>query len=439
MRLSLLALWLSVATVGCGKPSIKGDPLGNAGKGDMPDAPATPQPGDCGPVSTPRDPSTLPECCAPEGLAHCVPSSEVPASMAAQLNACPESSGICVPDPFIRSGGARPPEMKDCASLNGPGVCLSVCVKLVAQYSALLPQDTCAADERCAPCINPLTNLPSGACEIGKAGAGGTCGPDTPTNPDAPGTPAAPMCPYVGPPLLDPATLPACSVGGAHCVQNSLVPPKMAAQLAACPQAGSSCVPDEFITTAGNFIPPTCASLDGAEGRCLHVAIPQVDAQKGFLPQSTCKVYERCVPCYNPIDGIDTGSCKQSCDPGPTKPKTVFSDCCVDNNVAVGKCVPKEAISATLQKNLDNDTCDENKYLCVPKEHLDSKYVPKACSASGFLIGQYTGVCLSDCLKFGIQGIVLAKGNCADDYKCAPCKNPLTGAATGAPGCPATP
>ncbi len=437
MRLSHLALWISLAAAGCGKPGIMGDPVNGANPGEMPGSSPIAPAGQCGQTATPRDPSTLPECCAPEGLAHCVPSSDVPATVAAQLNTCTGAGGgVCVPDPFIRSGGLRPPEMKDCTSVNGKGVCLSVCIKLVAKYSALLPQDICAADERCAPCISPLDNMPSGACDIGKAPA--SCDPNAPPNPD-PGTPAAPMCPHMGPPVIDPATLPACSVGGAHCVQNALVPAKLASQLAACSQGGSFCVPDVFIASAGNFIPPSCVSLDGAEGRCLHVAIPQVDAQKGFLPQSTCQSFERCVPCYNPIDGIDTGSCKQSCDPGPVKPKVVFSDCCVQNNTPVGKCVPKEAISSQLQKNLGNDSCDANKYLCVPKDNLDPKFAPKACTANGFLVGQYTGVCLSDCLKFGLQGIVLAKGDCANHQKCAPCKNPLTGAATGAPGCPVTP
>ena len=72
----------------------------------------------------------------------------------------------------------------------------------------------------------------------------------------------------------------------------------------------------------------------------------------------------------------------------------------------------------------------------MPKELLNPDFKPPACSASGFLVGDYTGVCLHDCLKFGLQGIVLARGNCQNNYKCAPCQNPLTGAATGAPGCP---
>jgi hypothetical protein len=56
------------------------------------------------------------------------------------------------------------------------------------------------------------------------------------------------------------------------------------------------------------------------------------------------------------------------------------------------------------------------------------------CEASSWLIGDYTGVCLSDCLDFGIQGIALDQGNCADGFTCAPCEQ--NGEPTGAPGCP---
>jgi hypothetical protein len=63
-------------------------------------------------------------------------------------------------------------------------------------------------------------------------------------------------------------------------------------------------------------------------------------------------------------------------------------------------------------------------------------FKPTTCTATGFLVGAYTGVCLSSCLSFGIQGIALAQGSCDSVHTCAPCKNPLSGAATGAPGCP---
>src|SRR5581483_10374112 len=140
--------------------------------------------------------------------------------------------------------------------------------------------------------------------------------------------PPAPMCPYTGPALIDVSTLPPCGMGGAHCLKASLVPATMASQLAACTGSTDLCVPDTFIVSAGNAIPKTCNSLDNAEGRCLNTAIPQVAKQSAQLTQDVCATYEKCVPCYSPIDGMPTGSCKLSCDPGPTRAAVVFQNCC---------------------------------------------------------------------------------------------------------------
>ena len=208
-----------------------------------------------------------------------------------------------------------------------------------------------------------------------------------------------------------------------------------------CPSpANTLCAPDVFIVSAGNYVPTTCASLDGAEGRCLNVVIPQVKAQASMLTQDVCQAYEKCVPCYSPIDGSDTGACHQSCDPGPQKPKVVFQDCCKMNNVEYGKCVPKTVIPSALQSDLDNDKCDnKDTDLCVPDENLAATFKPPACTGQGLIGGSYTGVCLSKCLDFGfIQSLGISQGSCDDLHDCAPCTNPLTGQPTGAPGCPST-
>jgi hypothetical protein len=444
--LLLAALAVTIVSSGCSASSdIEGTPL--AGSGDQPSSA-----GDDASVGnasssgggacvatppTPIDPSTLPSCCT-AGAAHCVPTASVPPADIPALAAC--TGGYCVPDPFISNPDYVPPA---CTAYNGtPGTCLSVCVPQVSEYKSILTQATCAATELCAPCINPLTNQPSGACAFqpptqcadgggrGSSSGGGGAG-------DAAPPPAA--CPHTGPPVLDPSTLPACGTeGGAHCLQSALVPANLASQLATC--SGGYCVPDTFIEAGGNFIPPTCASLDGAEGRCLNVVIPQVAAQASQLTQSTCQSYEKCVPCFSPINGEKTGACDLSCDPGPTKPIVLFPTCCSEDGTDEGRCVPETIVPSSEQSNLSADSCatlDGTKNLCVPSEMLDlTSFKPPACTATGFLVGSYTGVCLSNCLSFGIEGIALAQGSCDSIHTCAPCKNPLTGAATGAPGCP---
>jgi hypothetical protein len=211
----------------------------------------------------------------------------------------------------------------------------------------------------------------------------------------------------------------------------------MASQLAACPTG--LCVPDVFIASGGNYIPPTCSSIDNVEGRCLHEAIPQVASQKSQLPQATCKSYERCVPCYNPLDGTSTGACKLSCDPGPKNPPKQFTACCTPEHATTtqGKCLPTSMIPSTEQSNLDVHECVKGQELCVPTEMIPTTFKPTACTGSTLLTGSYTGVCLSTCLKFGFfQSLGIAQGSCDDIHECAPCTNPLTGQPTGAPGCP---
>jgi hypothetical protein len=239
----------------------------------------------------------------------------------------------------------------------------------------------------------------------------------------------------MGPPVIDPSTLPSCAAD-AHCLAKTLVPASFAAKLGDCPTDPTAyCVPDVAIASGGNFIPMTCTSIIGAEGRCLSQVLPDVQKQNAMLPQDVCAATEKCVPCFNPLDGTDTGACRIACDPGPTQPAKSLPTCCDGR----AKCVPDAAVPASEASNLSQDTCSDvtpDAFLCVPNEMLDMTYVPPACSANSFLIGAYTGVCLSDCLDFGLAGIAMANGDCADHFKCAPCTNPLSGAPTGAPGCP---
>ncbi len=454
-----LALLSACATA----PSAIGDTIQGEGRGEDAGAGSanestTGSNASCTPTSSSPPPaidiSTLPSCCT-TGAAHCVPTAELPAGTeVSELATC--SGGACVPDSLIKSGGAAPPA---CKSMNGAaGVCLSLCVPQVGQYASLLPQDICQSDERCAPCISPLNGQSTGACDIGKntgaaAPSGGSnCGNGGGSTPStivdsgsAPSAPAdaAPVCPYVGPPLIDPSSLPSCDPkGGAHCLTAALVPAAMQSQLATC--SGGFCVPDSFIESAGNFIPPTCTSLLGAEGRCLSEAIPQVAAELSELPQATCQSFERCVPCYDPISGKATGACNLSCDPGPKDPAVKAAPCCKENGTDVGVCLPTSIVPSSEQSNLQADVCSQSAgaTLCVPTEMVAPGFKPVACTGDSlltFLNGGYTGVCLSKCLNFGaFSGLAISQGSCDDGHDCAPCVNPLTNAPTGAPGCPGT-
>jgi hypothetical protein len=372
------------------------------------------------------DPATLPPCC--DGTAHCLPKDKVPGKVRRSLEECP--GGYCVPDAFLRSGGAAPAR---CASIGGKdGACVSACVPEVKKSGDLLAQATCGAGEKCAPCIHPLTSKPTGVCEIGKddapgAGCGGGAGAD--------GGAALP-CPHKGPPVIDPNTLPTCGQG-AHCLDEALVPAPMMAKLAPCAGAAKKrCVPDVFIAAGGRFVPKTCAGPGGSEGRCLHRALPDVAKKADMLSSAGCAPFERCAPCFDPIDGKDTGACRLSCDPGPTKPPYAFPSCCELGGTPRGRCVPRALVPDAQEATLGRDACAGGDDLCVPGENLSSSFAPSACTApAAVYFGSYEGVCLSKCLQFsGIQDLVVKQGTCDDLHECVPCKKPF-GEPTGAPGC----
>ncbi|MCB9560946.1 MAG: hypothetical protein H6708_11110 [Kofleriaceae bacterium] len=375
---------------------------------------------DCeGPLGPPRDPAALPACCTDfVGGAHCL--DDVPAELRDFLGAC-AGGGYCVPDPFIETGGVFEP--LTCASIgDAEGRCLSGCVPQVQDYWGILPQDACADDERCVPCVSPIDGTDTGACKIafsceGGAGGGG-------------GDPVQPACPHTGDPVIEPSTLPACAAG-AHCLSNALIPADLAGRLADCPGADAKCVPDELIASGGDFIPSTCESVAGAEGRCLSTALPEVADQAALLPASTCAADHLCVPCFSPLDGSDTGACRTSCDPGPTEGPTQLPLCCDGR----GTCVPASAAGGAADQ-LGEDTCPADAGLvCAPDVFLDGTYQPQSCETGLIQIlfgADYAeGRCLPDCLP-GVDNFLIGRDGCDPGMKCAPCLDPLTGDSSGA-------
>ena len=312
---------------------------------------------------------------------------------------------------------------------------MSLCVPEVAKNASLLNRgegDVCAEDERCVPCNNPLKGgEPTGVCEIGKplpeecSDTGDSTGGGTPEI----------KCPYEGPPLVDPTTFPSCG-DGARCVPENLVPADSAAQLKRCD--GGLCAPEKSIAAGGQYLPKTCKSVAGAEGRCLNVNIPAVEAQKASLPQDVCDANERCTPCFNPLDGTETGACKTvSCD-APKQPPVRFKDCCKGKGTG-GKCVPKEMVPASQRDKLEDKdkACEKGAELCVPNENLDPDFTATPCLADNIFTGQYTGVCISDCIDLNfIESLGTSRGNCKKGFTCVPCER--NGKPTGAPGCPGT-
>jgi hypothetical protein len=257
-----------------------------------------------------------------------------------------------------------------------------------------------------------------------------TTEPPPPPPPDAGPTCPEPTCEeWSGEPIdpeafepCDDPTLPLCTDG--RCVPNSLVPEGAVELLRACDD-GNRCVPGSFIEKFGEFIAPTCRSIDDAEGRCLSLCIPQVAEQAGFLPQDTCESFERCAPCFDPRTGESTGACNQGCDGGPCEAAVTFARCCGDQ----GSCVPSSVVPEADQSLLGTDTCTGADRLCAPDALASSTYIPPTCRS----VIDAEGRCLASCIpQIEAQASLLPQDTCADGELCAPCYDPVGGGTTGA-------
>jgi hypothetical protein len=376
------------------------------------------------------DAGAFPDCSPACGGAHCVPAALVPAAEQGQLATCTSAmgSGYCAPDSFIASGGNGLPPT--CTSVAGAeGRCLSTCIPAVGSEASILPQDICQADERCAPCYNPTAadpTAPTGACSL-------AC--DKPAKP-----PTLLTCPWTGPAVLDPSTLPACDNGGcagSHCVPASQVPAAQQSQLDPCQNKTGFCTPDLFISTGNQFIPTTCDPFpgSGAPGRCLSTCLPSIASQTSTLVQSTCSSGELCAPCNDPFTGKSTGACTLGCDTPPSTP-FAFPKCCDDGSSNLtGTCVPTALVPSSEQSEV-NQSGNGNKapcptsgasYLCVPDEYLPSPYnsIPLESCEAAILCG----TCVSQCIVNSALTF-LGQDGCAANHKCVPC-----GTAPTTPGC----
>jgi hypothetical protein len=305
---------------------------------------------------------------------------------------------------------------------------------LVASVAALLvacgsasspPTDTQNGNDTSAG--DPTEPAPTAADKT-KAGASGG-GPAA----TAGGGGGAFACPYTGA-GIDVSAFPVCRDTG-RCIPDKAFPADQAAQksrLAACP--GGFCVPEAIVKSQNNALPKSCRSFAGLEGRCTSMVFPDIEKQKDSLPQDACEATERCAPCFDP-SGKATGACSSvSCD-APKEPFKPFPACCSSNGKSRGSCLPSTSLPAVAASGLEKKECPGAADLCVPNEEIDPTFVNPKCTASS-LLGSYDGVCISTCVKMDfLTQLGTAQGTCSADSFCAPCKNPLNGAPTGAPGC----
>lgn len=392
------------------------------------------------------DPSTLSACeCKAGGKARCAPKSKMPVTLVNHLSDCDDGAGACVPDTQIANGGAP---LTECKSAGKAGRCLSLCLPEVSsnlQYLTRGDADACSEDERCIPCVDPLTGDATGICDLDTTvGSTNEC---LPTGTAAAGSAIGAKqdevvtCPFDATKSTpgDPNRFPSCGTPGSNntggrCLENSLVPADIATRLGSCAAEGGKpglCIPEIYVTEKGKHLPTTCSSFAGIEGRCFSNVFKDVDQQKEILQQDACAADEKCLPCFNPANGQPTGACKTvECD-APKATAIALAACCNKNGQTRGKCVPKDDIPSAYQERLDNWECNKKTELCVPDDNIDINQKPVPCDADGD-----PGVCVSDCVDIGFfEGLLIDRGSCRADQQCIPCSHPITGKPTGAPGC----
>ncbi|HEX4338596.1 MAG TPA: hypothetical protein VH062_21975 [Polyangiaceae bacterium] len=377
-------------------------------------------PPDCVPSGINLDPSSFPQCpmcmgqsarCLPNNLVMSIAPNEL-----RQLAACDKDT-VCVPDVFITSLGKYDPPT--CSSISGgAGRCLSTCIGAVQSLGTFLPKATCGDGEKCAPCIDPRDGTDTGACSL-------QC--DT------------------GPKEPAPVFAKCCTDQSGLCVPPEILEPIQAKALAqdTC-GTGAVCAPAKFADST--FHPKFCASVAGAEGRCLSSCVDLVKRNAELLPKDVCDTGELCAPCTDPRTGELTAACTLNGD-APTKPPVVFRTECCDGK---GLCVPQTAVPARYTKLLPVEICGDADgggagYVCAPKLKLNDLSAPlPKCQATLFGIpvpagdpNQF-GACIPQCIADAqiaanpLYGAALAQSDCMDGWVCAPCVNPLDQTRTGA-------
>lgn len=348
------------------------------------------------------------ECC--EGAGRCVPGTRVDETLRTQVAAADcepsadASSQLCVPKAAVGDGPFVPRTCRD-TTLDVEGRCLPACLPAVQRRSGFLAPHGCDPGELCVPCFDPVTGDGTGACKLG----------------DDPG------------PVEPKRVLAGCCHGDGTCVPSALVPEAQAAAVGpdVCPPedpAALVCVPTDGVTDP-NYAPATChASSTGSEGRCLPACLPAVSDQGDRLERAGCQASERCVPCYDPVDGSATGACTFAAgDAGPAEPPVVFASCCSEWGEDLGLCVP-EALVPEGGPSPPRDTCERN-HACVPRALAASRDAKLPSCASSTTLD---GACVPDCMLSAFEGALTLRGTCERGRSCVPCS--LFGVLTGVCG-----
>lgn len=270
-----------------------GDPGGGPG-GDPGGGGAT-----CDDPGSPIDPSIFEPCPSACG-GRCVDKALLPDPndpSVANLGECAPGSGqLCVPDEILASKGLGVPDTCDWYGLEGR--CMSECLPQIGEQisQGFVVKSTCPDHHFCAPCFDPTTDKPTGACTL-------TC--------DA------------GPDPAKAHDLPPCCDGIGTCVPKPLAGDQAdkLGQDACADGSGLVCAPNDLMPGSG-YVPSDCqpefnfldlADPDHAYGKCLPGCLPGLDS---FFLNDTgqCGDPYKCAPCWQPGFLSDTETNAPGCE-----------------------------------------------------------------------------------------------------------------------------
>jgi len=333
----------------------------------------------------------LSTCCAGKG--RCVPQAAVAENEREQLGVdeCEAADQLCAPEALLRDPHAA---LASCtvSAVAAEGRCVPDCLPAVTAQRAVLARDGCPQAHSCVPCYEPLHGDPTFVCAIG-------------------GDPG---------PTRGPSLLASCCAGLGRCAPTAWVPDEFRSFFDSTGCAGPGeqlCVaPESALSDPDHLRVTTCEDpRTHAEGRCLPACLPLVATQADSLVQAGCKAEQRCVPCFDPLEGKATGACALGADPGPTRPATVFHGCCTDVRGAdQGACVPKSLAPAAVAQSLPVDSCTAAEAVCIPRSLASDPHT--ALTRCTSLLAS-DGVCLPSCFLPAFT----ATGTCPLGEACAPC------------------
>jgi hypothetical protein len=218
----------------------------------------------------------------------------------------------------------------------------------------------------------------------------------------------------------DLSKLEACGDGKGHCYDSSKSP---IADFPECKTAGSICIPDKLLTSAGKKFKACTFFIGNKPGACVSVTVKDIGANKDQLKQDVCDPDERCAPCIDPTNDQDTELCGEmgvheaACVGGTG---VAQQQCCHGSGV----CLNREGVPEGDRGDLDQETCAGGQ-LCAPAALVDGK--PRTCDVAGL-----SGVCLDICFATMLRSTTpVTRSSCGPTELCMPCL--LAGSST--PGC----